>query len=61
MLRAGIEPTSFAYQVSVLIITPPRLPDVSTLPKPEVIANYYTSIILPEPSILRAIEGMLPI
>ena len=29
---AGIEPTSLAFQASVLTITPPRLPDVTTLP-----------------------------
>ena len=30
--RAGIESTSLAFQTSVLTITPPRLPDVITIP-----------------------------
>ena len=32
--RAGIESTSLAFQHSVLTITTPRLPDVTTLPTP---------------------------
>ena len=32
--RAGIEPTSLAFQVNGVTITPPRLPDVTTLPSP---------------------------
>ena len=28
--RAGIEPTALAFRVSVLTITPPKLPDVIT-------------------------------
>ena len=32
--RAGMEPTSLASLASVLTITPLRLPDVTTLPKP---------------------------
>ena len=31
-LEWGVEPTSLAFRVSVLSITPPRLPDVTTLP-----------------------------
>ena len=34
MPRAGIKPTSLAFWASVLTITPPRLPDVITLPTP---------------------------
>ena len=29
--KVGIEPTSIAFQASVLTITPPRLPDGTTL------------------------------
>ena len=32
--RAGIEPTSLAFQARLLTIIPPRLPDVTTLPMP---------------------------
>ena len=32
--RVGIQPTSFAFQVSVLTITPPKLPGVITLAMP---------------------------
>ena len=32
LLKAGIEPTFLAFQASVLINTPPRLPAVTTLP-----------------------------
>ena len=32
--RAGIEPTSLRSWVSVLTITPPRLPDVTIVPMP---------------------------
>ena len=32
--RVGIEPTSLAFWVSVLTITPPRLTDVTTLQTP---------------------------
>ena len=32
--RAGIEPTYLAFQANVLMITPPRLPDVTTIPTP---------------------------
>ena len=32
--RAGIERTSRAFQASSLTITPPRLPDVTTMPTP---------------------------
>ena len=32
--RAEIEPTSLAFRASVLTITPPRIPYVTTLSKP---------------------------
>ena len=32
--KVGIEPTSLAFRYSVLTITLPRLPDVTTLPTP---------------------------
>ena len=32
--REGIEPATFAFQVSVLTITPHRFPDVITVPTP---------------------------
>ena len=32
--RTGIEPTPFAFWASVLTITPPRLPNITTLPTP---------------------------
>ena len=47
--RAGVEPKSLAFQVSVLTITPPMFPDVTTIPTPairlvtqEVSADYCT-------------------
>ena len=33
-MKMGIEPTSLAFKASVLTITLPRLPDVTTLPMP---------------------------
>ena len=30
--RVGIEPTSLAFQANLLTISPPRIPDVTTLP-----------------------------
>ena len=48
--RVGIKPTSLALCVSVLIIIPPRLPDITILPTStclwdtrEVSAHYYSS------------------
>ena len=32
VLRAGVEPTSLAFWASVLTITPPMLPDATTVP-----------------------------
>ena len=32
--RAGIKPTCLAFWASMLTITPPRLPDVITIPTP---------------------------
>ena len=37
--RAGIEPMSLAFQASVLSITQPRLPDVTTVPTPTCICG----------------------
>ena len=51
--RVKIEPISLAFWVSMLTITPPSLPDVTTLPTPtclkqflakEVNADYFTML-----------------
>ena len=47
--RVGIEPTSLAFRTSVLNITSPRLPDVTTLPMPTCLPVYLPS--LPERSV----------
>ena len=36
----GIEPTPLAFQVSVLTITPPRLPAVTMLPIPTCVYDF---------------------
>ena len=51
--RAGIEPTSLAFWASVVAITQPRLPDITTIPiptclcspLPEVSVDYYNTIL----------------
>ena len=47
-LRKGIEPTSLAFQVGVLTTSPPRLPDVTTLPTPTCLCE---SLSLPKRSV----------
>ena len=44
--RAGIEPTTLAFQASMLTITPPRFPDVTTVPTPTCLCS-----LLPERSV----------
>ena len=38
--RAEIEPTSLAFQASVLTIKPPRLHDVTTVPTPTCLCSF---------------------
>ena len=40
----GIEPTSPGFKVSVLIITSPRLPGVTTLPMPTCLCEALTEV-----------------
>ena len=39
--RMGIEPTSLSFRASVLINTPSRLPDVTSVPMPTGLCSFF--------------------